>query len=104
MGVPDESIKEAWMLRLRQLYPHLQESEIRHFAVHRSRHVDPVHYLHSASQLPAVKTPYAGLYLANASQVYPQIPTSEAVLVHAQAVARQVVAAGQPHLAAVPVV
>ncbi len=102
MGVPDDSIREAWMVRLRQIYPSLRPEHIRHFMVNRSRHVDPVHYLNAMQQLPAIQTPYAGLYLANASQVYPQLPTSEAVVTHAQAVARQIITEGSPAVIKVP--
>jgi hypothetical protein len=37
--------------------------------------------------MPAVQTPYTGLYLANTAQVYPELATSEAAIAHARHVA-----------------
>jgi len=100
MGVPDETIRDAWLLRLRQIFP-LQLNHIKHVEVSRSRYVDPVHSLNAAEHVLAVQTPYRGLYLANASQVYPHLPTSEAVIAHARKVAAWVVREGA-RLAAAP--
>jgi protoporphyrinogen oxidase len=91
MGVPDEAIQDAWLMRLRQIYPSLKAEHIRHFIVSRSRYVDPLHFLNAAERIPSVVTPYKGLYLANTSQVYPDLPTSEAVIAHARRVAHQVI-------------
>lgn len=88
MGVRDDEIRDAWLLRLRQIFPQFQESAIRHFVVSRSRYADPVHSLGAADTLLPVETPYTGLYLANVSQVYPDLATSEAVIAHARHVAR----------------
>ena len=92
MGVPDSDILEAWMIRLRQVYPNLKPEHIKHAVVNRTRYVDPLHALNAKERIPAVQTPYEGLYLANTSQVYPELPTSEAVIAHAQRVARQLLA------------
>jgi protoporphyrinogen oxidase len=91
MGVPDEAIQDAWLLRLRQIYPSLKNEHIKHFVVSRSRYVDPLHFLNAAERIPAVDTPYDGLYLANTSQVYPDLPTSEAVIAHARRLAQQII-------------
>lgn len=90
MGVPDDDIRSAWLIRLRQLFPDLKPSEIQDFIVHRSRYVDPVYALGGIRHMLPVKTPYAGLFMANTSQVYPNLPTSEAAISHAQSVARLV--------------
>lgn len=92
MGVPDEAIQDAWLLRLRQIYPSLRNEHIKHIVVSRSRYVDPLHSLNATDRIPAVMTPYTGLYLANTSQVYPALPTSEAVIAHARRVAQQILA------------
>ncbi len=92
MGVPDEAIQDAWLMRLRQIYPSLRTEHIKHFIVSRSRYVDPLHFLNAAERVLPVATPYAGLYLANTSQVYPDLPTSEAVIAHARRVAQQIIA------------
>ncbi len=91
MGVPDEDIRDAWLLRLRQIFPDLRQEEIRHFVVSRSRYVEPVHLLNASSALLPVQTPYDGLYLANTSQVYPSLPTSESAITHARQVAQMVI-------------
>ena len=95
MGVSDETILDAWLLRLRQIYPGFRPEHIIHQAVSRSRYVDPLHALHAADNLPPVLSPYTGLFLANSSQVYPQVATSSAVITHAQTVARMVLAHSQ---------
>lgn len=87
MGVPDSDIREAWLIRLRQLFPDLKPDQIKQFTVSRSRYVEPVHTVDPLRQIIPVQTPYDGLLLANSSQVYPGLPTSEAVLIHAQQVA-----------------
>jgi protoporphyrinogen oxidase len=91
MGVPDEAIQDAWLLRLRQIYPSLRPEHITRLIVSRSRTVEPLHFLNAIERIPSVATPYAGLYLANTSQVYPELPTSEAVIAHARRVARQII-------------
>src|SRR5690606_16268189 len=86
MGVPDSDIREAWLIRLRQLFPDLKPDQIKQFTVSRSRYVEPVHTGDPLRQIMPVHTPYDGLLLANSSQIYPGLPTSEAVLIHAQQV------------------
>ncbi|MCB9453838.1 MAG: FAD-dependent oxidoreductase [Anaerolineaceae bacterium] len=90
MGVPDETIREAWLTHLAQLFPDFREEQIQHFAVSRSRYVEPVYTTHASTRTLGIQTPYRGLFLANTAQVYPELPTSEAAVVHAQAVAQQV--------------
>lgn len=91
MGVSDGEIREAWMLRLRQIFSDLKPEEILHFVVSRSRHVEPVHLLNAADHLLPIETPYTGLYLANTAQVYPHLPTSDAAISHARRVAHQII-------------
>ncbi len=90
MGVSDAEIRDAWLLRLRQIFPDLRPSEVLHFAVSRSRYADPVHFLNAGEALVPVETPYDGLYLANTSQVYPELPVSNAIIAHARRVAQLV--------------
>ncbi len=93
MGVPDSDIREAWLIRLRQLFPDLKPDQIQQFTVSRSRYVEPVHTGDPLRQIMPVHTPYDGLLLANSSQIYPGLPTSEAVLIHAQQVAAKALTA-----------
>ncbi|MBI5670696.1 MAG: FAD-dependent oxidoreductase [Chloroflexi bacterium] len=90
LGVPDEDIREAWLAHLKQVFRDFDEKHIRHFAVSRSRYVEPVYSIHASEKATAVQTPYPSLFLANTSQVYPELPTSEAVIVHAARVADRV--------------
>jgi protoporphyrinogen oxidase len=90
MGVSDDEIKEAWLTHLTHLFPNFKEQQILHFAVSRSRYVEPVYSINALDTVAGVQTPYPGLYLANTSQVYPDLPTSEAAIVHARDVAQLV--------------
>lgn len=90
LGVSDDVIREAWFSHLKLIFPNFDERTVRHFAVSRSRYAEPVHLMHSLTHRPDVVTPYAGLMLANSSQVYPELPTSNATIAHAQRVAQQI--------------
>ncbi len=87
MGVSDEVIREAWLSHLKQIFPDFNEASILHFAVSRTRYVEPVYSVNTLANDIGVKTPYAGLYLANTGQAYPKLPTSEVAVVHARQVA-----------------
>jgi len=95
MGVPDEDIRAAWLGHLKLIFPAFDESWIEHFVVSRSQYVEPIFNIHMLETMPAVQTPYTGLYLANTAQVYPELPTSESAIVHAGRVA-QIVRQGRP--------
>lgn len=90
MGVSDADIREAWVSHLKLIFPDFQESSIRHFAVSRSRYVEPVHAVNMLQHHLDIQTPYEGLFLANSGQVYPQLATSDAVIAHARQVAQVV--------------
>jgi protoporphyrinogen oxidase len=84
MGVSNDDIREAWLSHLKGIFPDFRETDIMHFEVSRSRYAEPVYSLNMLNHAPGVQTPYTGLYLANSSQVYPDLPTSEATIVHAR--------------------
>ena len=90
LGVSDDVIREAWLSHLKIIFPQFDERSLRFFAVSRARYVEPVHSVGMMSNRPAVMTPYAGLALVNSSQVYPELPTSNATIAHAQQVAQQI--------------
>jgi protoporphyrinogen oxidase len=90
MGVSDDEIRDAWLTHLKHLFPDFSEQHILHFAVSRSRYVEPVFSVNALDTIAGVQTPFNGLYLANTSQVYPGLPTSEAAIVHARQVAQLV--------------
>ncbi len=84
MGVSDDDIREAWLHNVKAMFPNFNEDQIRHFAVSRSRYVEPVYHVNMLEDMPAVQTPYEGLYLANTAQVYPELATSEAAIAQAR--------------------
>lgn len=90
MGVSDDDIREAWLGHLKQIFSDFDERQIRHFAVSRSRYVEPIYSIQATAKAVPVQTPYQGLFLANTGQVYPELPTSEAVIAHAERVAKLV--------------
>ena len=98
MGVPDDDIREAWMMRLRQTFPALKPENILHFAVNRARYVEPIHFLNAQSNLIPVQTPWPRLYLANSGQVYPHLPTSDAIIHHARMIATSVIVKSRPQV------
>lgn len=87
LGVSDDDIRTAWLAYMKPIFSDFDERHIRHFAVSRSRYVEPVYSIHASEQAASVQTPYQGLYLANAGQVYPELPSSEAVVIHAEQIA-----------------
>ncbi|NWG16305.1 MAG: FAD-dependent oxidoreductase [Chloroflexi bacterium] len=90
MGVSDDDIREAWLSHLRQVFPQMHGKDPLYFSVSRSRYVEPVYSIHDTDKIAPVQTPYQGLYLANTGQVYPQLPSSEAVIVQAQRVSQMI--------------
>jgi protoporphyrinogen oxidase len=90
MGVSDQDIRQAWLEHVKQVFKDFDEKHIRYFAVSRSRYAEPVYSVHTLKNNVGVKTPYEGLYLANSAQVYPELPTSDATVLHARQVAQMV--------------
>jgi protoporphyrinogen oxidase len=90
MGVTDVEIREAWLSHLKQLFPDFRENHVEYFAVSRSRYVEPVYSVKAPQVIADLQTPYSNLYLANTSQAYPRLPTSETVITHARAVAQKI--------------
>jgi protoporphyrinogen oxidase len=79
----DDEIREVWLQHLEIMFPHFDRRWIRHFVVHRARHVEPLHRLNSTHLIPTVKTPIDNLYLVNTAQIYPSLTNCEAVSQHA---------------------
>lgn len=95
MGVSDQDIRQAWLEHIKLVFEDFDEKHIRYFAVSRSRYAEPVYSVHMLKNNVGVKTPYDGLYLANSAQVYPELPISDATVIHARQVA-QIVSQAQP--------
>jgi protoporphyrinogen oxidase len=86
----DEEIRREWLYHLGRMFPHLDQNSIRHFLVHRARHVEPLHGLNGMHLIPPLETPVPRLYLATTAQIYPALTNSESVTRHARQCARQV--------------
>lgn len=83
LELPDEAIREMWLRDLERILPSFDRSWVRDFLVHRARHVEPLHGLNQADDIPDMQTPIRGLYLAGACQIYPALTNVESVTRHA---------------------
>ncbi len=90
MGVSDGDILSAWLEHLQRIFPHFDTHQIQHQAVSRSRYVEPIYGVNAARSIRQPETPYQNLYLANTTLVYPELPTSESVVVFAQRLAQSI--------------
>lgn len=88
----DEEIKQMWMDNLQQMLPDFDPATVRHFHVLRERLVEPMHGLNSASDIPAVETPVANLFLLTTAQIYPALTNGESVTRHAEQQAQLILA------------
>lgn len=90
MGVSDDDILSAWLEHLQRIFPHFDTRQIQHQAVSRSRYVEPIYGVNAGRAGRQAETPYQGLYLANTTLVYPELPTSEAVVIFARRLAHTI--------------
>lgn len=91
----DETLQQAFMVYLRQMFPDLQDSDIAAVRIGRERYVEPLHPLGQTDAIPPIAADTAGLYLVNNSQIYPQLTNGEAVIAYAYRAAEEVVQAQQ---------
>lgn len=83
----DDDLREVWLSNLESMLPDFRREHVRHFLIHREKHVEPLHGLNQAGQIPAVATPLAGLFYATTAQIYPALTNGESVARHARAAA-----------------
>jgi protoporphyrinogen oxidase len=72
VGMTDAELLDEYEPKLRLINPAFDRSWIQRFWVFRERAAQPIISLEYASKIPPHRTPIAGLYLANTSQIYPQ--------------------------------
>jgi protoporphyrinogen oxidase len=88
----DDDIRRTWIDSLKQMFPSFDPGQIRYFLVHRERLVEPLHRLNATGQIPELKTPIEGLFLATTAQIYPSLTNGESVTRHAAQAANALVA------------
>jgi len=67
LALSDSEIRQTMLADLRRLHPDLRDEEIEAVFVFRAPMVQPIPVLSYSKLLPAMKTPFAGLYLANST-------------------------------------
>lgn len=92
--MPDEQLRSAFLNYLRQMFPNLRDDEIAAIRIGRERYVEPLHPVGMTDRIPPVRSAIAGLYLANTSQIYPQLTNGESVCAFARQVAGDIAASG----------
>lgn len=98
----DDEIRSIWMESLRQMFPDFDADSIVEMPVGRHRYVEPLHPLGGLTDIPAVRAPVDGLFVATTAQIYPALTNGESVTRHAMDVAQQVME-GQTAVAPAPV-
>jgi protoporphyrinogen oxidase len=88
--MPDDELKQSFLGYLRQMFPDLHDDDIAAIRIGRERYVEPLHPVGKTDLIPTVQTSIAGLYLANTSQIYPQLTNGESVCAFARSVASTV--------------
>lgn len=92
-NLPDDAVCAEWLGHARRMFPALRSEQILHVAVHRARHVEPLHPLRPDGRptVPLdVLTPIPGVYLATSAQIYPDLTNGESVSRHAARVAERI--------------
>jgi protoporphyrinogen oxidase len=79
----DDELARAFTARLMQMFPDLGPADIAAVRTLRARHVEPLHAVGCADDLPPIVGDVPGLFLANSSQIYPRIMSAESVASHA---------------------
>jgi protoporphyrinogen oxidase len=81
----DEEEVRRWFLdEFRRMFPDVQESENAGTLFSRARYVDPVRKVGGLAEIPSLTGHgVEGLVLANNSQIYPRLPSGEAVVQYA---------------------
>ncbi len=95
--MPDEQLRPIFLSYLRQMFPDLRDEEIAAVRVGRERYVEPLHPVGMTDRIPSVRSAVRGLYLANTSQIYPQLTNGESVCSFAHQVAATVVTGNIGH-------
>lgn len=68
----DEDIIAEYLPHLKKLNPEFEPSWVKSTQVFRERAAQPIIPLHYSEKIPEHRTPFANLYLANTTQIYPE--------------------------------
>lgn len=68
----DEDIIAEYLPHLKKLNPEFEPSWVKSTQVFRERAAQPIIPLHYSEKIPGHRTPFANLYLANTTQIYPE--------------------------------
>lgn len=87
----DEGEVRRWFLEeFRRMFPEIDDSQVAGTLFSRARYVDPVRKVGGLGKLPTLtRHGVEGLVLANNSQIYPRLPSGEAVVQYAGEVFEQ---------------
>ena len=85
LGTMDEgSIRRWFMAEFRRMFPGVDDSEVGYTLFSRARYVDPVRKVGGLDSIPRLDGHGVdGLFLANNSQIYPRLPSGEAIVQYA---------------------
>jgi protoporphyrinogen oxidase len=86
----DNTLRQTFMIFLREMFPDLQESDVAAVKIGRERYVEPLHPIAQTDAIPPIVSDIAGLYLVNSAQIYPQLTNGESVVAHAQRAANEI--------------
>lgn len=89
----DNTLRQTFMIFLREMFPDLQESDVAAVRIGRERYVEPLHPVDQIDAIPPIVSDIAGLYLVNSAQIYPQLTNGESVVAHAQRAADEILKA-----------
>ncbi|MGH2557443.1 MAG: NAD(P)/FAD-dependent oxidoreductase [Thermomicrobiales bacterium] len=71
-SMPEEQLIETYIPYLKRINPEFDRGWIERWWVFRERSAQPIVTLNYSEKLPDHRTPFANLYLANTSQIYPE--------------------------------
>ena len=71
-GLPHQELLAAYLPHLQKLNPGFEEAWIQESYYHREEAAQPLIGADYARRIPAHRTPFQGLYLANTTQIYPE--------------------------------
>ena len=87
----DAELRPLFLGYLQQMFPDLRADDIAAVRISRERYVEPLHPIGATDRIPTVRSTVAGLFLANTSQIYPQLTNGESVCTFARDVADEVI-------------
>jgi len=90
--MPNDELQATFLGYLRQMFPDLRDEEIAAVRIGRERYVEPLHPVGMTDLIPPIRSAIAGLYLANTSQIYPQLTNGESVCAFARRTAGEIIA------------